>query len=512
MAEQPDNDDEQPRNPLAGTPFEQILGGLMSGDPSALAGMMSSLQRVFEPHEGSINWSFAHDLARQVVAQEPDPSPDAGVVARLRDVAQVADHWLDSATDLPGATVPVAAWSRAEWVEASMPTWQRVVEPVAAHVVAAMQAALPGEAQAMAGPMLGILNQVGSAMFTQQFGQAVGALSHEVLSATDIGIPFGREGHPAVVVGNLPSFGEGLGVSSDDVLLYVVLRELAHQRLYARAPWLRASLISAIEAYGRGITIDVGKIESGVAGIDPSNLESLQEALNSGIFEPEDTPDQRAALDRLETTLALAEGWVDDVVSQATTGRMPNASALRETMRRRRATGGPAEQTFAALVGLELRPRRLRDASTLWGSLRTADGAAARDAVWEHPDLVPTSADLDDPLGFAERRRTAAAVDSDSSEFDAALQALLEEGPDAGSQTVAPAEAGPEDADTAGESAAADDGSADDGSADRGRGDASTATDASAAGDDGAADTSPDDGSADASPDDGSADDRTDRG
>jgi putative hydrolase len=224
------------------------------------------------------------------------------------------------------------------------------------------------------------------------------------------------------------------------VLLYVVLRELAHQRLYARAPWLRASLISAIEAYGRGITIDVGKIESGVAGIDPSNLESLQEALNSGIFEPEDTPDQRAALDRLETTLALVEGWVDDVVGQATTDRMPNASALRETMRRRRATGGPAEQTFAALVGLELRPRRLRDASTLWGSLRTADGSAARDAVWEHPDLAPTSADLDDPLGFAERRHTAAAADSDSADFDAALQALLEEGPDTGSTAGGPAD------------------------------------------------------------------------
>ena len=138
-------------------------------------------------------------------------------------------------------------------------------------------------------------------------------------------------------------------------------------------------------------------------GIDPTNVESLQEALNGGIFEPENTPDQRVALDRLETTLALAEGWVDDVVGQATAERMPNATALRETMRRRRATGGPAEETFAALVGLELRPRRLRDAATLWGALRAAEGAAARDAVWEHPDLVPTAADLDDPLAFAER-------------------------------------------------------------------------------------------------------------
>jgi putative hydrolase len=405
MAEQPDNDDEQPKNPLAGTPFEQILGGLMSGDPSALAAMMSSLQRVFEPHEGSINWSFAHDLARQVVAQEPDPSPDAGVVARLRDVAQVADHWLDSATDLPGATVPVAAWSRAEWVEASMPVWQRLVEPVAKSVVAAMGRALPAEAQSMAGPMLGMLNQLGGAMFSQQVGQAIGGLSQEVVSATDIGIPVGKEGVPAIVVSNAAAFGEGLGVDESDVLLYLVLRECAHQRLFAHTPWLKDYLFALIEEYGRGITIDTSRIEQALTSLDPTNMEAIQEALSGGLFEPEQTPTQLAALRRLETVLALIEGWVDEVVGQATAQAMPQAQALREAVRRRRAAGGPAEATFAALVGLELRPRRLRDASALWGALRTAEGPAARDAVWAHQDLLPSAQDLDDPLGYAERTK-----------------------------------------------------------------------------------------------------------
>ena len=99
---------------------------------------------------------------------------------------------------------------------------------------------------------------------------------------------------------------------------------------------------------------------------------------------------------------------------------MPTAAKLQEAVRRRRAAGGPAEQTFASLVGLELRPRRLRDASTLWGSLRTRQGTEARDGVWMHPDLLPTAADLDDPLGF---REDAAAPDALSDEeFDAALQ------------------------------------------------------------------------------------------
>lgn len=80
---------------------------------------------------------------------------------------------------------------------------------------------------------------------------------------------------------------------------------------------------------------------------------------------------------------------------------MPAAVKLQETWRRRRAAGGPAEETFAALVGLELRPRRLRDASTLWGSLRARRAPRPVAGVWMHPDLLPTT-DLDDPLGGSE--------------------------------------------------------------------------------------------------------------
>ena len=72
-------------------------------------------------------------------------------------------------------------------------------------------------------------------------------------------------------------------------------------------------------------------------------------------------------------------------------------------LRRRRATGGPAEQTFGTLVGLELRPRKMREAAVLWQRLTDAAGIDARDAVWAHPDLLPTSADLDEPAAFIDR-------------------------------------------------------------------------------------------------------------
>jgi putative hydrolase len=137
--------------------------------------------------------------------------------------------------------------------------------------------------------------------------------------------------------------------------------------------------------------------------VDPNDPESIQRAMSEGLFEPTATPAQQAALERLETALALVEGWVDTVTAAAAGAQLPSFAALQETMRRRRGSGGPAERTFATLVGLELRPRRLREAATLWQELGQRRGIDGREAVWSHPDLLPSTADLDDPQAWAER-------------------------------------------------------------------------------------------------------------
>jgi putative hydrolase len=211
---------------------------------------------------------------------------------------------------------------------------------------------------------------------------------------------------------NVAEFAAGLDRPADEVRLFLALREAASQRLFAHVPWLRQQLQDAVHAYARGITIDREAIERGITeamsgmegGLDPSNPESIQQLLGSGVLEPEETPEQQMALRRLETLLALVEGWVDTVVAAAATDRLPGLSALAETMRRRRATGGPAEQTFATLVGLQLRPRRLRDAATVWAAMGQRYGATDRDRLWSHPDLLPTSDDLDEPLDFVSRQ------------------------------------------------------------------------------------------------------------
>jgi putative hydrolase len=430
MADEP----EEPQNPFKGTPFEQFFAQGMGGGQGLpdLNQLFGQLQSMLQPYDGPLNWDVATDLARKTVAQSPDPSPTSAQQNAVADALQLADHWLDDSTGFPSGVTSTAAWSRAEWIVNTMDVWKVLVEPVALQSVGALGSALPDDAKAQAGPILGILGRAIGALLANQVGSGLGTLAGEVLSVSDIGVPLAPAGRAALVPANVTAFAEGLDVPADDVLLYLALREAAHQRLFAGVPWLREHLVGAVTAYAEGIEVNVEgiqqRVEEQMRGIDPSNPEAMQQLLEGGMFELPDSPAQKAALERLETTLALVEGWVDEVVGQATEERMPNAAKLQEAVRRRRAAGGPAEQTFATLVGLELRPRRLRDASTLWGSLRTRQGAEARDGVWMHPDLLPTAADLDDPLGF--REGATAPEELSDEDFDAALRELLDAPPD----------------------------------------------------------------------------------
>jgi putative hydrolase len=217
------------------------------------------------------------------------------------------------------------------------------------------------------------------------------------------------------------------------VRLFLALREAAHHRLFGHVPWLRQYLLGAVEAYAAGISVDMSKLRDALPEMDMSNPEeALQNALSGEtLFRPEDTPQQKAALARLETALALVEGWVATVVAAAAGARLVHADALAEAIRRRRASGGPAERTFATLVGLELRPRMLREAAALWAGLADSRGTDGRDALWAHPDLLPTAEDLENPEAFV---RGSEPTDLDISSLEEGNEPEQGAGPDDGDE------------------------------------------------------------------------------
>jgi putative hydrolase len=396
------------------------------GDPQQLADALRQFADLMAWQGGPVNWDLAKNMARQTVAAKGDPSVLEVERSQVTEALRLADLWLEDATEFPSGIRTVQAWSRSEWVEATLPVWTKLCDPIATRAVEAMGGMISGDPNELAadlppemrsamtamtgglgalGGLGDMMRRIGGMMVGGQTGAAVGALAEEVISSTDVGLPLGPAGTAALLPAGVTAFGAGLEVSADEVRLFLALREAAHHRLFAHVPWLRARLLGAVEDYARGITVDADALRDAMPQIDPANPEALNEALSgAALFQPEDTPEQKAALARLETLLALVEGWVATVVGAAANNRLPQAGALAEAIRRRRAAGGPAERTFASLVGLELRPRRLREAAAIWQGLTDQRGVSGRDAVWAHPDLLPTAEDFDDPDGFVQGR------------------------------------------------------------------------------------------------------------
>ncbi len=337
----------------------------LPNDPEVVAQLIQQLQSALQSAGEGVNWGLALDQAKQLASRSSVVSLPAER-SQLEQALHVASLWLDEATWVSELTAEPRLVSRTEWVKATMDVWIQLAEPVATSIANSLTQVLEDHApEEMSGMIEGasqLMRNVGGTLFAMQLGQVVGQLSSEVVSGGDIGIPLFDDERAALLPQNVAAFGSGLDIPSDQVHLYLAVRELAHARLFRHAKWLRLQLLSSITEFARGIHIDTVRLEELAEDFDPANPEELREAMTSGALIPPKSEEQLTALARLETVLALVEGWVDVVTADATT-RLPRSDAIAETVKRRRASGGPAESAFATLVGLELRPRRLREAA-----------------------------------------------------------------------------------------------------------------------------------------------------
>jgi putative hydrolase len=408
----------------------QLAGAAgLPNDPASVAALMQQLQGALRAGSAEgINWDIALKQGQERAAAAQQSTTPAQR-AELEQAFHIAALWLDDVINVAELTVEPRLMTRKEWVTATMPLWSQLAEPVATSISDSLTKVLteqaPEELKGMLAGASQMMRNLGGTLFAMQLGQVVGQLSSEVVSGGDIGIPLFGDQQAALLPQNVAEFGEGLDVPIDQVQIYLAVRELAHARLFRHARWLRLHMISSITDFAHGISIDTERLESLAEGFDPSNPEELRDAMVNGSLIPPKSDAQLTALARLETMLALVEGWVDVVTVEATS-RLPRTDAINETVKRRRASGGPAESAFATLVGLELRPRRLREAAAMWQAVTDAVGNEARDALWAHPDILPTAEDLDDPQALVARlTSTAKGEPQELDDVDQALADLL---------------------------------------------------------------------------------------
>ena len=371
------------------------------------------------------------DIAKKFVTTRGSAPIGVNDAAKVAEAFSIAELWLNEATVFPQSTIVAnSSLARTDWVDSTLTGWQSSVEPLAIGLTNAIsellnnsagsddqsltagsddQSSAEGAMQIPVGMIATLLRSFIGSMMATQLGQSIGDLAGTATGIHDVGLPLVDPVYPALVPQNVDEWGRDLDIPIDEVRIFHALRESAGARLFSHNPWLVSYIRTAISDYGRGIRIDIDAIQrqaqevfdatTGSTGeFDLTNPESFTMALNEGIFTPEETPAQREALTKLETVLALVDGWNEAVVTLAAGNRLPDILALQETLRRRRATSAPTQQLFANLFGLQVSPRLAREASTFWNSVGELRDIQSRDQIWS--GILPTSADLLTPESY----------------------------------------------------------------------------------------------------------------
>ena len=392
-----------------------------------------------------INRDHVRDIARRYISSQSELPIGNVDINQAKDAFDIANTWLDGVVNFPITTpTSMPAWSRRDWLDASINSWHDFVEPLAEGMATALTTNFTNLTQGEGGftfdveamesmglpaevfqnpqfieQMKGMMRSLMGMMVATQLGQALGQLATSVTGSHDVAVPIFHDRNDLLgakpnryqsevhlLPQNIAQWSNGLGIRDDEVRIYLALRESAAARLFTQVPWLYEYLRNALTDYGRGIKIDMQAmsddahelLESGK--FDPSNPETLNNAISAGLFTPEQSEVQGKAIARIEMILALIEGWIDHVVRNAGQDRLPSYNLLNETLRRSRATNAPVQQLIKNLLGVELSPRKMRECATFWNEIYDLKGQEARDERWEDPALLPQGEDLGDVAKF----------------------------------------------------------------------------------------------------------------
>lgn len=386
---------------------------LFSGATNAMQGGKSK-----DGKEEILSISAARDTAKKFVTAQGLKPISTKELAIVTSAFEISEVWLDEALSFPATSIAPNSATRLDWVDQTISGWHKTIEPLAAGLSSAISNLLDQAMNAQGGEspegqppiemITMLLRSFIATMIATQLGQSIGTLATSVTGAHDVGLSLLDPAHPVVIPENIENWANELEIPKSEVFIFHALREGAVARLFANNPWLISYIQSAVVEYGKGIHIDIEAIQRqaqtafenmqenmGEGAIDP---ESMNFALDSGIFTPEESPAQKIALAKLETVFALIDGWTDDVTALAAGDRLPALEQLRETLRRRRATAAPAQQLFSSMLGLEVSPKLTREASAFWKKIREVKSIAERDQIWS--GLLPTAEDLLDPEKF----------------------------------------------------------------------------------------------------------------
>ena len=342
-----------------------------------------------------IAWELAATVARSVAGggRPAEPLPgDLADLGRRAEEAVVAYTGLVPTSPLPSPQDV----SRGEWADANIGLMRTLIEPLSA-TLDARAAQLPGAVRSVAGSAIGA-----------EVGGLLGYMGRRVLGQYEVALSAGAAAAAPprllLVGSNLRESAGRLEAPLEDLLAWVTVHEVTHAVQFSSVPWLQGhigGLVGELLA-GADVSIDAGR-----AGMpDLADLRALVErAREGGLVTLVAGPQRRDLLDRIQATMALVEGHAEHVMDAAGGPLVPDLPRLRARLERRRAERSPLASILDRLLGLEMKLRQYRDGKAFCDAVVAHEGTVGLNRAFAAPELLPTGAELADPLAWIARSR-----------------------------------------------------------------------------------------------------------
>jgi coenzyme F420 biosynthesis associated uncharacterized protein len=346
-----------------------------------------------------VDWSLARRIAALAGAGEGPKDVGVDLVAAAERLEpDVAAY---TGLDAGGAAPPAEVVDRAEWADANLTTLSHLFEPVTARFSGRLDGA-----GALAGP----LRMAAGATIAAETGLVIGYMSQRVLGQFELSL-IQPEGPTRLlfVAPNLRRAIADMDVEAEPFLDWIVLHELTHVLQFTGVPWLREHLGALVRQYLRHVEVQIKAGAAGGIPSLPSPSELVERFREGGLMALIQTREQRHLMDRLQSAMAVIEGYSEHVMDALGATLVPGYATLRAAMQRRRRSRSAPERLLQKLLGLDLKMRQYEQGKAFCDAV-ASEGIETLNRVWAGPENLPTPAELDDPPVWIARTALAPAA------------------------------------------------------------------------------------------------------
>ncbi len=358
--------------------------------------LFREIQRVLAWTGGPVNWELARQVAVAVAASSGDASPSERELAAFRELAALAEAWVQEATGLEAPPAPAFLFSRSDWAEAAIGPFSKLLEPLFER----LSFFLKEDAE---GPLAGAVERLLPVVLGVQAGAVLGHLAREVLDPLLLPILPPRLGRIGAVLPNLREAERGYGLQKEEFHLRLLLSTSTRRAFLEGAGWAGEHLARLFADHVREMTFELSEAARNLMETDPRDLDALQRALSGAAGPIGLVAVAGEGLPPLRWFLLLLHASAERVAEEVARARMGGAARSGEALRRISLEPGEGTRLLVEIAGYRIEPQHRARAEAFSARLAEEGGTPLLGKLWASPANLPTPEELADPLAWVAR-------------------------------------------------------------------------------------------------------------